>query len=113
MNQARVPGGSLARQIALTTVAEGRATTAKQIKAAVKGLVSGKPADDLITGLVEDGHLVRIHKPDGWHLRITVSGLALLPSRQPEVTFAPYVPPKMPPRRAGSMDFAACPSIYS
>lgn len=94
----------------LRTVATIDSASQKQMADSVSAFQSAPETFKVLGQMCMAGWLIKVK---GGRYQITPKGLDCLPKAQTaQSMMVPYVPPKAPPRRPGSMDFMRAPSIY-
>lgn len=108
MTSATQRGNGPLRQRVASLINAGTARTLDELRPHLKDRASGAAVEHLVAAMVRDGLLVQ--KRAGV-LGITSRGARLVSLPQQPFAGGTYKPPPAPPRRAGSMDFAALPSV--
>lgn len=96
--------------IVLRAVGDGADRRAKLVEV-LKAHACGDTLDGMLRRMREDLGLLRIKR--GGSIALTAKGEALLPSRAGLPPITAYRSPVRPPRRAGSVDALAMPSLYA
>lgn len=108
MTSTTARGNGPLRQRVASLVNAGTARTLDELRPHLRDRASGAAVGHLVGTMIRDGLLVQ--KRAGV-LGVTAKGARLVSITPPVFAGGTYTPPKAPPRRPGSMDFARLPSV--